>query len=135
MPHRLKVILCPIHQEEQAFSPRLLPAQSGYRILSLDAGGVAGIAQLAMLKHIERRCFEIPSIHLFDLVLGTGVGGQIALALNTRTQYGFLSVSTATAKFQELIPTVFDSKFWAPVVPSLLMNAVNYKTATLERHL
>ena len=44
LPHRLKDIRCPIHGKSHPFSPRLLPIQSDYRILSLDGGGVKDLS-------------------------------------------------------------------------------------------
>lgn len=109
LPHRCTVIQCPIHRElePQLFSPRLLPIQSGYRILSLDAGGVKGFAQLVMLEAIERRCFGIPVLHLFDLVVGTSSGGQIALALTAPAPFEPLTVAATMEKFRELMKASF----------------------------
>lgn len=108
LPHRCKNIPCPMHsKQEQTFSPCLLPKRLGYRILSLDGSGVKGLALLVMLKRIEERCFGIPVIHLFDLVVGTSAGGQIALILNTQTSSGPLAVATAMEKFRELMKVSF----------------------------
>jgi patatin-like phospholipase/acyl hydrolase len=135
LPHRLEVIECPIHQTAQKFSPRLLPDLSGCRILSLDGGGVKGLAQLVMLKHIEERCFKIPLIHLFDLVVGTSIGGQIALALNAGTEAGPLTVAMATERFRELMKSAFSRKSFAFPVVSWFMDKTKYKSSTLEKHL
>jgi patatin-like phospholipase/acyl hydrolase len=99
------VIECPFHRSSEAFSPRILPVQSGFRILSLDGGGVKGIAQLAIMKRIEKECFGIPIVQLFDLIVGTNVGGQIALALTTPSQLTPLTVDSASIKFRELVST------------------------------
>jgi patatin-like phospholipase/acyl hydrolase len=96
---------CPFHKSSEAFSPRILPVQSGFRILSLDGGGVKGIAQLAILRRIEKDCFGIPATQLFDLIVGTNVGGQIALALTTPTHPAPLTVDSAAIKFRELLST------------------------------
>jgi hypothetical protein len=112
LPHCRKDIWCPLEKQDFSFSPRLLPNESGYRILSLDGGGVKGLALLVMLKHIEKRCFGIPLIYLFDLVVGTGTGGQIALTLNTcsQTSSGPLAVTTAVMFFRELTKVAFQGK-------------------------
>src|ERR1700733_14264663 len=136
LPHRCTVIQCPIHGQPQNFSPRLLPIQSGYRILSLDGGGVKGVAQLTMLRAIEERCFEIPAIHLFDLVVGTSIGGQIALALSTPTPSEPLTVAAATIKFRELMENSFEAKSYIPFnIMSVLADRTKYKATTMERQL
>ena len=127
--HQLDLIDCPIHQNPQQFSPRLLPIQSGYRILSLDGGGINGLAQLTTLKHIEEKCFGIPSNYLFDLVVGTGIGGQIALALP-------LTALSITEKFRELMRDAFDRKLLGyNKVVSSLTKKTKYKSSTLESQL
>lgn len=51
---------------------------SGYRILSLDGGGIRGLIQIEVLSQLERltgrRIRE-----LFDCIIGTSTGGVIAL--------------------------------------------------------
>jgi hypothetical protein len=82
--HELDSIICAFCSYEMAFSPRLLPDRAGYRILSLDGGGVRGIAQICLLAAIEQQCFGIPIAHLFDFIIGTSIGGHIALALASK---------------------------------------------------
>jgi patatin-like phospholipase/acyl hydrolase len=50
------------------------------RILSIDGGGVRGIIPIMWLTHLEKRSGRRTS-ELFDLIVGTSVGGMIALAL------------------------------------------------------
>ena len=135
LPHRLSDIHCPIHNESQKFSPRLLPIQSAYRILSLDGGGVKGLAQLVILRHIEKRCFDVPVIHLFDLVVGTSIGGQIALALTIETPSGPLTVAEALDAFPKLMERAFQSKVPLLGGTSLFFGKTIYKATPLETHL
>lgn len=136
LPHRCKDIRCPIHRASQKFSPRLLPIQSGCRILSLDGGGAKGLSQLVMLMEIERRCLEIPVTHLFDLVVGTNIGGQIALALNTPTASEPLTVATAMGKFRELMKASFERKSLIPYnLISVIRASTKYKSTNVERQL
>ena len=136
LPHRLDRISCPSHNlKDQNFSPRLLPIRSGYRILSLDGGGVKGFAQLIILGHIEKECFDIPTTQLYDLIVGTSIGGQIALALSAPTSTP-LTVAEATKRFQELIKNAFDPKpFSSLPFVSWAMDKTKYKATTLERQL
>ncbi|MET4061953.1 patatin-like phospholipase/acyl hydrolase [Arthrobacter sp. UYP6] len=50
------------------------------RILSIDGGGVRGIIPVMWLTHLEKRSGQ-RTADLFDLIVGTSVGGMIALAL------------------------------------------------------
>jgi predicted acylesterase/phospholipase RssA len=50
------------------------------RILSIDGGGVRGIIPIIWLAHLEKRAGR-RTADLFDLIVGTSVGGMIALAL------------------------------------------------------
>jgi hypothetical protein len=94
--HRLSVIRCPFCSDEKVFSPSLLPESAGYRILALGAGGVRGISTVRVLRSIERQCFDIPIRYLFDLFIGAGVGGLLALAVTS--SHHFLSLDEATLK-------------------------------------
>ena len=135
LPHRLQYIRCPIHGAPQTFSPRLLPIQSGYRILSLDGGGVKGLAQLVILRHIEKKCFDVPVIYLFDLVVGTSIGGQIALALTIGKSSGSLPVAAAIDEFPDFMRRAFEARFPPLPAASLLVNKTQYKATRLENHL
>ena len=52
----------------------------GVRILSLDGGGMKGLATIRLLKDIEKRA-KRPLRELFDLVVGTSTGALLAVAL------------------------------------------------------
>ncbi|EFN59236.1 hypothetical protein CHLNCDRAFT_138222 [Chlorella variabilis] len=55
----------------------------GLRILSLDGGGMKGLATVRLLRELERhtgkRIYE-----MFDLIVGTSTGGLLAVALGLR---------------------------------------------------
>ena len=57
--------------------------KKGLRILSMDGGGMKGLATVQVLKEIEkgtgRRIHE-----LFDLICGTSTGGMLAIALGVK---------------------------------------------------
>lgn len=50
------------------------------KVLSIDGGGIRGILPVVLIAEIERRTGR-PSHELFDLIVGTSVGGVTALAL------------------------------------------------------
>nr|DAD20537.1 TPA_asm: hypothetical protein HUJ06_022000 [Nelumbo nucifera] len=58
-------------------------AKQGLRILSMDGGGMKGLATVQILKQIEqgtgRRIHE-----MFDLICGTSTGGMLAIALGIK---------------------------------------------------
>jgi Patatin-like phospholipase len=134
--HRLTTTHCPFHRSLQAFSPRLLPVESGYRILSLDGGGVKGLAQLIVLGRIERKCFDIPITQLFDLIVGTSIGGQIALALAASAEPAFHTAQSATEKFKEMMESGFKKKVLSrlKLSPTWFGRAI-YKESVVEKQL
>ena len=134
--HHLEHISCPIHRKPQTFSPRLLPIQSGYRILSLDGGGgVKGLSQLTILSRIEKKCFDVPVIHLFDLVVGTRIGGLIALTLTIGKPSGPLTAVKAKDEFAGFIRSAFVAKSWVSHSSSLALKKTVYKTTVLKNKL
>jgi hypothetical protein len=61
---------------------RIKPNGAGINILSLDGGGIRGIVQLEILRALEQALGDrIPVQRLFDLMVGSGTGGLIAVAL------------------------------------------------------
>ncbi|KAM0874101.1 hypothetical protein ACQ4PT_037596 [Festuca glaucescens] len=58
-------------------------AKKGLRILSMDGGGMKGLATVQMLKQIEQGTGK--RIHeMFDLICGTSTGGMLAMALGIK---------------------------------------------------
>ena len=56
--------------------------EHGFRILSIDGGGIKGVFPAAFLAGLEKRYLSGASIaSYFDLIVGTSTGGIIALAL------------------------------------------------------
>ncbi|XP_035545506.1 phospholipase A I-like isoform X2 [Juglans regia] len=58
-------------------------AKQGLRILSMDGGGMKGMATVQILKEIEKGTGK--RIHeMFDLICGTSTGGMLAVALGVK---------------------------------------------------
>ncbi|CAK3752481.1 hypothetical protein DOTSEDRAFT_168601 [Lecanosticta acicola] len=77
---------CPLHFESTRWARpaviKLKPSGAGVRILSLDGGGIRGIVQLEVLRAIEQTlASHLPVQSFFDLIVGTGTGGLVGLAL------------------------------------------------------
>jgi hypothetical protein len=70
---------CPICLEGCAIHE--LQEKAGYRILSLDGGGVRGIMELIVLSKVEE-VLGLAILDLFDFVIGTSTGGILALTLS-----------------------------------------------------
>lgn len=82
---------CPLHPEDSRWEiPAVLrykPDGAGIRILSLDNGGIRGIAQLEVLRAIEDALGGHMVVQtFFDLIVGAGTGGLIAAALQKEGQ-------------------------------------------------
>ncbi|KAK1557151.1 hypothetical protein Q3G72_019057 [Acer saccharum] len=66
----------------RAIRGRQVP-KKGLRILSMDGGGMKGLATVQILKQIEKGTGK--RIHeLFDLICGTSTGGMLAIALGIK---------------------------------------------------
>ena len=82
----LVVSWCPLHRDVTHWAqPTIIkykPREAGVRILALDGGGIRGVVQLEILRAVEQALgnhFEVQSF--FDLIVGTGTGGLIAVML------------------------------------------------------
>ena len=100
---------------EVKFPP--LPVGACPRILSLDGGGIRGIVQLELLRGIEHALGDhIPASAFFDLIVGTGTGGLIAMTLSMRGQ----TVSSCSDQFKTICDRAFrPKKAAAPLVRSI----------------
>lgn len=85
----LRVFWCPLHREfmhwEQPKIIKYKPSEAGVRVLALDGGGIRGVVQLEILRGIEKAIGNrLPVQAFFDLMIGTGTGGLIAVALSRK---------------------------------------------------
>jgi len=74
----------------------------GVRILSLDGGGMKGLATIKLLRGIERAA-KRPLCELFDLVIGTSTGALLAVALMVKG----MSLDECEAVYKEVGNKVF----------------------------
>ncbi|XP_024394241.1 phospholipase A I isoform X2 [Physcomitrium patens] len=90
-------------------------SKRGLRILSMDGGGMRGMATVQMLRNIEkgtgRRIHEI-----FDLICGTSTGGMLAVALGIKRmdldQCENIYKSLGKLVFAEPIPKDNEAATW-----------------------
>jgi patatin-like phospholipase/acyl hydrolase len=66
--------------QTQADTTMSTPANSKYKILAIDGGGIRGIIPALILAEIEKRT-QKQIFSLFDLIAGTSTGGILALGL------------------------------------------------------
>ncbi|RYP02992.1 hypothetical protein DL764_005446 [Monosporascus ibericus] len=101
-----------------------------------DAGGIRGIVQLQVLKAIERVLGpKLPIQHFFDLMVGTGTGGVIAIGLGVNRW----SVNESIKKFKAIVKEAFTPRELTnmPIFGTLssLLHRSVYKTQPLEKAL
>ncbi|KAG8385717.1 hypothetical protein BUALT_Bualt03G0074200 [Buddleja alternifolia] len=76
--------------------------KKGLRILSMDGGGMKGLATVKILKEIEKGTGK--QIHeLFDLICGTSTGGMLAVALGIKS----MSLARCEEIYKDLGKLVF----------------------------
>ena len=57
-----------------------IPGKAGIRVLSLDGGGMRAGSLLTILQSLED-AMGLPLAAVFDVIVGTGVGGLVALGV------------------------------------------------------
>ena len=78
---------CTVCEREAALIVKSKPPPAGLRILSIDGGGIGGRVPLEMLALLQDLAGpNYPVQDFFDLIIGTSVGGLIALSL-ARTRH------------------------------------------------
>lgn len=108
------------------------PPQHGWRILSLDGGGIRGLSTLFvirnLLERVQRRTglnrMPLPS-ECFDVICGVGTGGIIALLLG-RLKFG---IDDAVEAYLSISRKVFGQAKGALAV---LMGKTRYSASKLE---
>ncbi|KAK3358830.1 acyl transferase/acyl hydrolase/lysophospholipase [Lasiosphaeria hispida] len=93
---------------EAPYKAPVRPQFSGIRMLSLDGGGVRGIIQLVTLRRIENLIgLDLPIGQFFDLIVGTGTGGMIALGLAKEGD----NAAQCTKAFEQILKDSFYRSF------------------------
>ncbi|KAK3612882.1 hypothetical protein LTR22_028407, partial [Elasticomyces elasticus] len=83
------------------------PSAARGRILSLDGGGVRGLVQLLVLQMLEDKIgLGLPLTRFFDLIVGTSIGGIVAIALGQK--------QWSIARCQETLMELFQQVFAQP---------------------
>nr|POE62816.1 calcium-independent phospholipase a2-gamma [Quercus suber] len=127
---------CPLHRESTKWAkPALIkfkPANAGVRVLSLDGGGIRGIVQLEVLRAIEQAMGGfLPIQAFFDLIVGTGTGGLLAVAMSLRDR----SIDSCLDMFSVLCDHAFTPRLKGiPVISHLAQvfgSGPKYKTKPL----
>ncbi|MGB6297568.1 MAG: patatin-like phospholipase family protein [Rivularia sp. (in: cyanobacteria)] len=85
----------PIVKPEETMSTT---ANSKYKILAIDGGGIRGIIPAMVLAEIEKRT-QKPIFELFDVIAGTSSGGILALGLTKPRLASELSDKLSVAQY------------------------------------
>ena len=133
----IEIFECPMEARSrpryQSWIVNIKPASAGVRLLTLDGGGIRGIAELETLRQIEKALGgKIRIQSFFDMIIGTSTGGVIALGLGVRNW----SVEETTNVFTSLCAKAFTRRFGGniPGVGFFVDNYHHsmYETAPLE---
>jgi len=126
---------CPLHREATRWAkPALIkfkPAGAGVRVLALDGGGIRGIVQLEVLRAIELSIGGyLPIQSFFDLIVGTGTGGMLGVALSLKDR----TVDSCIDMFCALCDHAFTPRLHVPLINQLAHvfgSGSKYKTKPL----
>ncbi|KAH6647653.1 hypothetical protein BKA67DRAFT_394493 [Truncatella angustata] len=136
----IEISRCPLHVQDVIADPPWVipvkPARAGVRILCLDGGGVRSIVELQVLKAIKKVLGpKLPLQLFFDLIVGSGTGGTIALGLSVKNW----SVEECIKRFKELSSDAFSPRELTgiPMLENLAVfyHGSIYKTRPFERGL
>ncbi|KAG0149205.1 hypothetical protein CROQUDRAFT_105321 [Cronartium quercuum f. sp. fusiforme G11] len=112
--------------------PEAAVSERGWRILSLDGGGIRGLSMLFVIRSILERVQKRAGLSslpkpcdCFDLICGVGTGGIIALLLGRL----HLSISDAIAAYLSIARNVFGQGKGALAI---LLGKTRYSASKLE---
>ncbi|KAI0570272.1 Patatin [Pyrenophora tritici-repentis] len=81
-PHLYKLSCCPFCSQSCHASIRVKPVTAGFRVLSIDGGGIRAAIPIQFLCALEKAVgLDMPIQELFDLGYGTSSGAMVILAL------------------------------------------------------
>jgi len=105
-------------------------SRRGLRVLSLDGGGIRGVATIEFLKEIEQ-VIGVPIREYFDVIVGTSTGGLITSGL----VYGKMSLQQCEKFYDKSVSKIFEDKSKVRVVSDVLMGNSLGNTREFERNL
>jgi len=110
------------------------PGQRPVRVLSIDGGGIRGLIPAIVLAELEERS-GTPAARLFDLVVGTSIGGILALGLTRPGRAGapFYSAERLVHLLEEHGPTIFSLSLWERLERAGGLLDERYSARPLER--
>ncbi|KAE8845923.1 hypothetical protein PTNB73_01903 [Pyrenophora teres f. teres] len=106
LPSTCHSLVLPFAQLSTFTSILKMPTQGGYRLLSLDGGGVRGLASLYMLRKILSFVGSPKPCDYFDMICGTSTGGLIAIMLGRLE----MSIDQCIEAYIEMMDVIFDPK-------------------------
>ncbi|KAH6656249.1 hypothetical protein BKA67DRAFT_514151 [Truncatella angustata] len=136
----IEISRCPLHIRDVIASPpwilNIKPDHAGTRTLCLDGGGIRGVVQLTILREMEKILGpELPLQLFFDLIIGSSMGGIIAIGLGVKKW----SAQATMEKFKDLCKEAFIPREMKNVpvfgMISSLYHGSLYKTQPFEKAL
>ena len=133
---RALAILGEVNEVERAVGR--CPDKLGIRVLSLDGGGMKGLATVRILKELEKRTSK-PIHRLFDLIVGTSTGALLAVALGLRK----FSLAECEKIYKELGQKVFSrpvpntqerERSWIDVMTKSLQSTTEHVRVVVVGH-
>jgi hypothetical protein len=112
IPGHVSCPLCPSHPNCRVSLNGDMDNVTGFRILSLDGGGVKGLALLRILERIKSRFTDVPLTSMFDIIAGTSIGGIIALGIRTGKDLKGLAETIKTVAKSVLDSRWAITKYW-----------------------
>eukprot|EP01032_Pedospumella_encystans_P007957 gene7957-9487_t len=94
---------CPFCRNPSPCPPFVPEEFVGFRVLSLDGGGVKGLVEVKVLQKIEEYFHPLRITNLFDVIVGTSAGGIIAMALRKN-----ISLERISAYLEHMAKNVLD---------------------------
>ena len=86
-----------------------------FKILSIDGGGIRGVASSVILQEFEKKSGK-PISELFDLVVGTSTGALLGGILSLPDEHNktkpMITAEEATKVYVELGPKIFERSLW-----------------------
>lgn len=80
-------------------------------VLSLDGGGIKGIIMIRFLERLQQY-LERPLYEVFDMYVGSNIGGLIALTLGNN-----IDIDTKIIYDNKQIKKIIDKSFWDVILP------------------
>jgi len=103
-------IVCPLCRSSNPLPRKYKSAvKVGFRVLTLDGGGVKGLIEICILQKIEDMFYPLKITSLFEVIVGTSIGGIIALNF----LHGKKSLLEMKAFIEKMAKNIVDHNYYS----------------------